>query len=43
MGVRRDDESLQRALDDILVHRRIDIQRILRQYGVPLVREEGGS
>ena len=43
MGVRRDDAALQRSLDDVLVRRRADIERILRQYNVPLLRAEAGS
>ena len=37
MGVRRDDRSLQAELDDFIVRRRVDIDRILDAYGVPRV------
>lgn len=44
MGVRRDDAALQRTLDDVLTRRHTDIDRILREYGVPLLPpEEAGS
>ena len=37
MGVRRGDASLQAELDDFIVRRRADIDRILDDYGVPRV------
>ncbi len=43
MGVRRDDAARQRALDDVIARRRADIQRILRQFGVPLLEMGAGS
>ena len=39
MGVARSNESLQRELDGVIAKRRADIDRILRDYGVPLVDE----
>jgi mxaJ protein len=35
MGVRRGDEDLRQKLDDFLVRRRPEIERILDEYGVP--------
>jgi mxaJ protein len=43
MGVRRDDAALQRRLDEVIARRRADMQRILRQFGVPLVGAGAGS
>jgi len=46
LGVRRADEPLRLALDEILVRRRADIDALLREYGVPrvdVVRHAGGS
>jgi mxaJ protein len=40
MGVSRSDEALQRELDGVIATRRGDIERILRDYGVPLVTGE---
>lgn len=37
LGVRKDDELLQRQLDRTLNRRRADIKRILESYGVPVV------
>jgi mxaJ protein len=39
MGVRRDDAKLQAELDDFIVRRRADIDRILDGYGVPRIEE----
>jgi len=39
-GVRRDDTTLHAELDSALARRRSEIDRILRQYGVPLVRAD---
>ena len=35
MGVRREDESLRREIDDALVRNRKAIDAILKDYGVP--------
>lgn len=35
MAVRRGDAALQRALNDVLVRRRADVDALLEQYGVP--------
>ena len=35
MGVRRGDEELRQKLDDFLVRRRAEVERILDEYGVP--------
>jgi mxaJ protein len=40
MGVRRGDTALRDALDDVLLRRRADIDRILADYGVPRVDGE---
>jgi mxaJ protein len=37
MGVRRSDTALRDRLNDVLARRRADIERILTEYGVPLV------
>jgi mxaJ protein len=37
MGVRREDRSLRKALDAIILRRRVEIRRILASYGVPLL------
>jgi len=43
MGVRRGDEDLRQQLDDFLVRRHDEIERILDEYGVPRVgKDEGG-
>lgn len=41
MGVRRGDRDLRERLDDFIVRRQADIDRILAEYGVP--RAEGGA
>lgn len=41
MGVRRDDEALRDSLEAILDRRKDDIQKILAEYGVPIVRRPG--
>jgi quinoprotein dehydrogenase-associated probable ABC transporter substrate-binding protein len=37
MGVRRDDRTLRRELDEVLTRRAPQIQALLRKYGVPVV------
>jgi mxaJ protein len=37
MGVRRRDAALRRTLDDLILRRRADIDRLLAEYGVPRV------
>jgi len=39
LGVRRSDRDLRERLDEILERRRPEIDRILREYGVPTVRK----
>ena len=39
MGVRRGDRGLRDRLDDFIVRRRADIERILSDYGVPRLQE----
>jgi hypothetical protein len=39
MGVRRGDTQLRDRLDDFLVRRRADVDRILDEYGVPRAGE----
>lgn len=39
MGVRRGDEALRARLDDFIVRRQADIDRILADYGVPRMEE----
>lgn len=39
MGVRRGDQALRERLDDFIVRRRADLERILDDYGVPRVAE----
>jgi hypothetical protein len=39
MGVRSDDRALGDALDGVIVHRRSEIARILRSFGVPLLAQ----
>jgi mxaJ protein len=41
-GVRRADTALRDQIDGALARRRVDIERVLRQYGVPLVGSDGG-
>jgi mxaJ protein len=46
MGVRRDDEALQRAVSGALIRRRAEIAAILRAYRVPRLDEvpvDGGT
>lgn len=38
MGVRRGDDELRKRLDELLDRRRLDIERILEAYGVPLLQ-----
>jgi mxaJ protein len=40
MGVRHDDRALKESLERIIEHRKADIDRILRDYGIPLVGSE---
>ena len=40
MGVARSNEPLQRELDGVIARRRADIEQILIDYGVPLLRDE---
>ena len=40
MGVARSNESLQHELDGVIARRRADIDRILRDFGVPLLNDE---
>ncbi|HEX6558666.1 MAG TPA: substrate-binding domain-containing protein [Longimicrobiales bacterium] len=42
MGVRRGDTTFYRQLNDILVKRKPEIDRILEEYGVPRVSERAG-
>jgi mxaJ protein len=37
MGVRRDDQTLRRELDDVLTQQAERIQALLRDYGIPIV------
>ncbi len=39
MGVRRDDQALRRALDEVIARKYAAIHQLLVQYGVPLVDE----
>jgi mxaJ protein len=41
MGVRRDDPALRVELDDVLVRRRVEVARILKEFGVPIVAPPG--
>lgn len=41
LGVRREDEALKEELEAVLERRKSDIQRILLEYGVPLVDATG--
>ena len=41
MGVRRADSVFQRRLNELLVRRRVDIERILDDYGIPRVAAPG--
>ncbi len=43
MGVRRDDAALAQALDDVIVRRRAEFERILRGFGVPLVHDRSDA
>ena len=38
VGVRRDDQKLLKSIDQVLVRRRSDVERLLAAYRVPLVR-----
>jgi mxaJ protein len=40
MGVARSNEALQRELDGVIARRRTDLERILIDYGVPLLKDE---
>jgi quinoprotein dehydrogenase-associated probable ABC transporter substrate-binding protein len=40
MGVARSNEPLQRELDGVIARRRADIENILRDYGVPMVKDD---
>ena len=42
MGVRRGDEARLKQLDDFIVRRRAEIDRLLDDYGVPRVQRPGG-
>ena len=42
MGVRRGDTTFHRMLNDILIKRKHDIDRVLDEYGVPRVGERAG-
>jgi hypothetical protein len=37
MGVRPEDSVLLRRVESVLVRRRVEVRRILGEYGVPLV------
>jgi hypothetical protein len=37
MGIRRGNEALRDRLDGVIRHRRVDIDALLRRYGVPRV------
>jgi len=39
IGVRRGDEAFKKQIDEILDRRRAEIEKILRDYGVPLVKD----
>jgi quinoprotein dehydrogenase-associated probable ABC transporter substrate-binding protein len=41
MGVRRSDQEWKRTLNRLLAENRSDIDRVLRDYGVPLMDEQG--
>jgi quinoprotein dehydrogenase-associated probable ABC transporter substrate-binding protein len=43
MGVREEDTALRRKLDALLLHEHGAIARILHDYGIPLVRVQGGT
>jgi mxaJ protein len=43
MAVRRGDDERRRLLDDFIVRRRADIDRLLARYGVPRADGRGGS
>jgi mxaJ protein len=43
MGVRRGDAERRKALDDFIVRRRTDIDRLLKEFGVPRVDEPRAS
>lgn len=43
MGVRRGDGALRDRLNEVLARRKADIDRILAEYGVPLLAAGGGS
>jgi hypothetical protein len=43
MAVRRDDEELRARLDDLIVRRRADIDRVLAAYRVPRVDRVGAG
>ena len=40
MGVRKGDEPLRAALDEALARKRGQVDRLLKQYGVPLVEPQ---
>ena len=41
MGVRRGDRALRDRIDDFIARRQADIDRVLADYGVPRVSQEG--
>lgn len=43
MGVRRDDPDFKEQVDQVLEQRRSEIDRLLKEYGVPRVDQEGGA
>lgn len=43
MGVRRRDTKLREVLDGFILRHRVDIDRLLEEYGVPRVDARGGS
>jgi hypothetical protein len=43
MAVRPGDIERRRLLEDFIVRRRTDIDRVLAEYGVPRADERGGS
>ena len=43
MGVRKGDEALKAQLEKVLDRKQVEIQKILKDYGVPLLDRKAGA
>jgi mxaJ protein len=43
LGVRKGDEALKKQLEQVLDRKQLEIQKILKDYGVPLMDRKAGG